>query len=267
MVAIVIPAKNEENRIAKVLDTCSFLAADIIIVVINGCIDQTKNKILGHPLLHKIKLIRYSTPLGIDIPRAIGAAYAYKIGSNVIMFLDGDMIGNIANNLNKLIYAVQNDGIDMALTNCYPYINYRHPLASTVSKYREKLNKEIGLFPNLGISTPSHGPHAISRKLLQLIPFYSLAIPPLSLAIAAQKGLYIKVVTSIDHKLLLSSERNQKHSDLIAQTIIGDCLQAINYIDNNPYSNNSRDLYLGYHPTRRFDLLEKYLHHLNLPMK
>lgn len=260
MIAVVIPAKNEEDRITKVLDTCSKLPVDIIIPIVNGSTDHTKENIISHPLNPKIKLLYFSKPLGIDIPRAIGAAYAYSINADVILFLDGDMIGNISSNLLELITSIELKDCDMALTNCYPYINYRNPVADTVLKYREKLNRKLKVFSKLGLASPSHGPHAISRKLLEKVPLYSIAIPPLSLAIAVDKKLQVRVVTSIPHPLLLSSPRDIKHGDKIAQTIIGDCLQAINYLEKkNALENNNRNNYLGYHLLRRFDLLKKYV--------
>ncbi|MFZ5944507.1 MAG: glycosyltransferase family 2 protein [Bacillota bacterium] len=268
MVAVVIPVKNEGESIWDTLKNCIGLNADYIIPVINGCIDNSKEIILSHPNKNNIKLLEFSEALGIDVPRAAGAALAYKLGCQVVLFLDGDMKGEITHHLLKLIQAVRFDSIDMALTNCYPYISNRPYLAHTVLRYRERLNKKLGLFNQLGLANPSHGPHAVSRRLLESVPWSALAVPPLSLAMASIDKLNIQVGTAVAHNLLQSSARNDYHSLHIAETIIGDCLTALNYLEGKPLSREENGIYyLGYHPERRFDVLEEYVKSLGLKDK
>jgi len=265
MISIVIPSRNEADRISETLDNCKYLPVDVIITIVNGCIDTTKDKIQQHFLNNKIQIIEFSEPLGIDVPRAIGAAYAYKLGSHAVLFLDGDMTGNLSLQLNRLIDAVIHKKIDMALTNCYPYIYNRPFMAKTVLSYRERLNRRLGVFSELGLASPSHGPHAVSKKLLEKVPWKALAIPPLSLAIAVQHNLSVKVATSIPHNLLLSPLRNNEHSRYIAETIIGDCLEALRFLEDLPPSRQEDSIfYLGYHPKRRFDILDEYVQSLKL---
>ncbi|MFZ7102189.1 MAG: glycosyltransferase [Peptococcaceae bacterium] len=262
---MIIPVKNEAASIIKTLDNCKELNVDLIIPVLNGCEDASKELILSHPLLEKIKIIEFSKPLGIDIPRAVGAAYAYKSGAGTFLFLDGDMQGKIAPHLRKLIHSVNYEQTDVALTNCYPYITLRSSTANTVLRYRERLNRSLGLFSSLGLANPSHGPHAISRRLLEYVPWKALAIPPLSLAMAAANLLKIQVAASIPHDLLLSPLRDDNHSALIAETIIGDCLEAISYLEGKPLNREEGGIrYLGYHPYRKFELLEEYLKALEI---
>jgi glycosyltransferase involved in cell wall biosynthesis len=268
LVSVVIPVKNEEERIAKSLDNCQSLPLDKIIIILNGCTDNSKEIILSHSLRNYVYLLEFNAPLGIDIPRAVGAAYAYKLGSNAVLFLDGDMEGEINNNLSKLTYAINVENIDMALTDCYPYNTVRPTIARKVLSYRERLNRSLGLFEKLGVANPSHGPHAISRRLLEVIPWRALAIPPLSLAIAAKANLKIEVATSLPHRNLLSPLRNDDHSILIAETIIGDCLEAICHLKGVPPSREDKGIYyLGYHPERKFDLLDNYVRDLGLDGK
>lgn len=265
MLSIVIPAKNEAEQIHQTLNNCTNLPVDLIIPILNGCTDMTKAEILAHPLKSKIHLIEFSEPLGIDIPRAVGAAYAYKHNSQAVLFLDGDMRGNITSQLQTLLDGIINNNIDMALTNCYPYITYRPLLASTVISYREKLNRHLGVFADLGLANPCHGPHAVSKKLLEKIPWRALALPPLSLAMAVYYNLKVKVVTSIPHNYLLSSRRDDDHNTLIAETIIGDCIEALNFLQGLPAKREYNGIfYLGYQPERRFDLLEKFIQSLEL---
>jgi len=259
VVSVVIPVKNEGENIKKTLDNCQDLPIKNIIVVLNGCTDNSLEIVQNHCLREFIQIIKFNEPLGIDVPRAIGAIYAYKNKATAVLFLDGDMQGNITPHLQELIAAVTLNNIDMALTNCYPYITIRPTIANTVLCYRERLNRCLGVFAKLGLANPSHGPHAVSRKLLEIVPWRAFAIPPLSLAIAVKTKLNVKVVTSVPHNLLLSSLRNDNHSIFIAETIIGDCLEALSYLKGEPPSREENGIYyLGYHPYRRFQLLEEY---------
>jgi hypothetical protein len=254
MFAAIIPAKNEEKSILAVLTTVLRLQVDYIILVLNGCTDQTLELVRSIPD-KRIHILFFSDPLGIDIPRAIGALYAHHLGVDGTLFVDGDMSGDIYQNLQTLLTTVDS-GVDIALTNCYPYITNRQKLANLVLKFRAKLNRELDLFKNLGLATPTHGPHALSRKALQAIPSEAIAIPPLTLYWAKKMDLVIKVATSIPHERLHSPRKHRGHARLIAETIIGDCLMGITMSENVPCARSlGKHELLGYHPERRFDLL------------
>src|SRR5665648_436893 len=79
MFAVVIPAKNEEKSILATLTTILRLPVCYIILVLNGCTDQTFELARSIPDT-RIHILYFSDPLGIDIPRAIGALYARHIG-------------------------------------------------------------------------------------------------------------------------------------------------------------------------------------------
>jgi len=255
MFAAVIPAKNEEKSILAVLTTILRLPVSYIILVINGCTDRTLE--LARSIADsRIHILYFSDSLGIDIPRAIGALYARHLGVTGVLFVDGDMSGDIHRNLVSLLTAVQS-GIDVALTNCYPYITHRQKLANLVLKFRAKLNRELDLFKSLGLSTPTHGPHALSEDALQILPLEAIAIPPLTLYWAKEKGLSIKVATSLPHEALHSPRKHRHHARLIAETIIGDCLMGLALVQNKPLARSlGKHELLGYHQERRFDLLQ-----------
>ena len=243
MFAVVIPAKNEEKSILATLTTILRLPVSYIILVLNGCTDQTFELSRSIPD-NRIHLLYFSDPLGIDIPRAIGA-----------LFVDGDMSGDIYQNLLTLVSSVES-GIDVALTNCYPYIPHRHKLANLVLKFRSKLNLELDLFKSLGLATPTHGPHALSQRALHSLPLEAIAIPPLTLYWAKEMDLIIKVATSIPHESLHSPRKHRRHARLIAETIIGDCLMGLALIQNeSPTRSLGKHNLMGYHLERRFDLL------------
>lgn len=257
MFAAVIPAKNEEKSILATLTTILRLPVDYIILVLNGCTDQTFElaRSIPDPRLH---FLFFSEPLGIDIPRAVGALYAQHLGVKGALFIDGDMSGDIYQNLLHLLDAIES-GVDVALTNCYPYITCRQKLAHLVLKFRGRLNRELDLFKTLGLATPTHGPHALSQHALNILPSEAIAVPPLTLFWAKRNNLSIKVATSIPHGALHSPRKHRSHARLIAETIIGDCLMGLTLNQNIPMSRKlGKHQLLGYHPERRFDLLEKW---------
>lgn len=254
MYDVVIPAHNEEKSILAVLTTVLRLPVRRIILVLNGCTDQTLELTRTIPD-QRIHTIYFAEPLGIDIPRAVGALYAQKLNTQGVLFVDGDMSGNIYDSLYKLLSSLD-QGTDMALTNCYPYITHRANLAHLVIRFRGNLNKELGYLKTLGVATPTHGPHALSAKALSLIPSGAIAVPPMSLVYAKGLGLNVRVATSIRHQDLKSPRKHRRHARLIAETIIGDCVMGIYLARNEPVTRSlGKHQMLGYHPERRFDIL------------
>jgi hypothetical protein len=258
MFAAVIPAQNEESQVGSVIRNLLQLPLDVLIPVVNGCYDQTLQVCLSVPS-SKIYTVYFPEPLGIDVPRAIGAHYAKELNVKGVLFIDGDMTGNFIRSLEQLILSLEL-GIDCALTNCYPYIYNRNMLAKKVLRYRELVNRKMNLFEQLGLASLSHGPHAVSQKLLQTIPVESLAIPPVELAVAKENNLSIEVATAIPHHHLGSPVKSLYHATMIAYTIIGDCIEALAILDNSPRSRYEGNIcYDGYHSRRRFDLLHQFL--------
>ena len=261
MLAAIVPIRNEESRLKKTIETLLTISSDLIVPVINGCNDNSYNVVL-QIRSPRIMPLYFKEPLGIDVPRAVGAKAALDKGATAVLFLDGDMDGDIAGNVKELVSRVTDGAADMALTNCYPgeFQASLSTLATRVLKIRRRLNREIGLEQTLGAASPSHGPHAVSLRFLLSVPLRELAIPPVSLGLAAKKGLNISVGTTIPHKALGSPEKDSLHSERIAETIIGDCLEAHNvYRDEKRRRSTSSVEYNGYHCQRRWDLLEAFL--------
>ena len=248
MNAVVIPACNEEAGITNVLDNLARLdALDVIIPVLNGCTDHTRQRALSHATASKFALIEYPLPLGIDVPRSWGAACALKLQADAVLFVDGDLQGDFADCLRELLQAVNEQNCDLALTNCYPYIGYRSETAKMVTHYREQLNRKLGLFPFIGLATPSHGPHCVSRRLLETVGTDCLSVPPLMLAKAAQAKLNIRVASRLTSTQWASRQRGDIHNQKIADTIIGDCIAARQYFCHQPITREENGVqYLGY---------------------
>ncbi len=269
MIAAVVPAKNESSRIGTVLNMISLLPVDLVIPVINGCEDNTLEKVLENT--RKLTWIIYSREsFGPDVPRAIGAKAAYDRMADYVLFVDGDMEENTAlSALKHLIAAATSTGLDMALSDCYsgipsgsgrPGTPSNSSLAELILYFRQKLNTKIGL-SRLGSASPSHGPHLVSRRFLEAVSFRDLAVPPVSLAMAAKNNrLNIDIGAGVPHPWLGSPYRNLNHALDMAKTIIGDCIEAMNVFDGKGrYRKLGGREYLGYHSQRNWSLLEIFL--------
>ncbi|MCR4430223.1 MAG: glycosyltransferase [Tepidanaerobacteraceae bacterium] len=255
----VVPAKNEQGRIGKALAMLGKSKIDRIIAVVNGSRDNTMREIKSLKMPN-VEIIYFKPELGIDIPRAIGAYRAFKDGARSVVFVDGDMIGNIPDHIDKLISAVVDGGVDLAMADCYPENIRGNELAHQLLIFRKLLNVNLGIYRKVGVATPSHGPHAVSRKLLEKADFRDFAVPPVILAFAVKHALTVKTATSLPQNKMGSKSRGFYHAAMIAETIIGDSLEALNYFNGRP----RKRIYLsrefqGYNPERRFDILERYL--------
>ncbi len=255
MVAAVVPIHNEEHRLGPLVASLNRSKIDLLIPVFNGCTDlsvEIFQNLAGKPL----KPLLYQQSLGVDVPRAIGAREAVRLGSTGVVFIDGDMEGLSHEHIDRLVDSISTSEMDMALTDCYKnYFNWGQ-LAQLVLYFRRKLNQQLGLFHLINEASPSHGPHAVSRKFLQRIPLSELAIPPVSLATAKRFNLQIGIAAEIPHNLLGSCFRGEQHAQKMAETIIGDCIEAIERYTGLPRTRSYLgNLFIGYHAERDFDAL------------
>lgn len=251
MLAAVIPAKDEQGRIGYVLRNLLRLPLDLIIPVVNGCRDRTWERVQS-VRDRRIHALGYPFPLGLDVPRAAGAFHAYARGAKAVLFVDGDMVLEMNDHLRSLLAPVALGQLDMALTDTYPDAKPRPgTFAGGVAGLRRELNAALGL-SDLEAASPSHGPHAVSRRLLEQVPFEALAIPPVSLAMAVRAGLRVGVGAARRHGELGSDPRTAQHRKRIGETIMGDCLEAICVARGEPRSRCREGMeYLGFHPHRR----------------
>lgn len=262
MLCTVVPVHNEAAKIDRVMDTLISLPGCIIIPVINGCTDASAEIIGAYPR-DRVHSLRFRDPLGIDIPRAVGGAYARRLGAEIVLFVDGDMDGSIRGGLLGLIKALMQNRADVALTDCYAGA-YR-PLslqAQYMGLIRALFNRSIG-FDALGTATPSHGPHAVSRRFLETIPVSDLAVPPVTMAVSSLAGLKAVIGAGIPHSALGSPDRGAAHTKLLWDTLTGDYLEAFAVYQGKERSRALHGItYQGYHPARRFDLLAAFLRSL-----
>jgi hypothetical protein len=183
---------------------------------------------------------------------------ALRAGATAVLFVDGDTGSDLGDELRKLIEPVIDGTLDMSLTNCYLDIP-RDGLVGEVAGARFELNRALGL-DHLGAASPSHGPHVVSRRLLQSLPLKELGMPPVSLAMAAMAGLKIGVGVDIPHHRLHSAVRSLQHRVKVGYTIVGDCLEALAVAEGRRRTRikEGRE-YHGFNPERRWDLLERFL--------
>lgn len=260
MFVAVVPVKNEAANLERVVANISACSPDLIIPVLNGCTDNSLAVLEQLPCRNLAPLC-FEESLGIDVPRAVGALAARRLAAGGVLFVDGDMTGAGSPVLESLLDAVRTGKLDLALTNCYPAyaVQQLTPQASCLLALRKKLNQRLGLLHQIGSATPSHGPHAVSGRLLQLVEPVDFAIPPLLLVRAARHGLKIGLAAEIPHAALGSPSRGDEHARLIMETIIGDCLCALQMKNGRPGSRSLEGReYTGYHDRRRFDLLAAF---------
>jgi len=257
----VIPAMNEAKNLSKVICKLPKDSLDLVIPVLNGCTDNSL-LVLGKINCPILAPLCFNDTLGIDIPRAVGIIAASEFKVTGVLFLDGDMHRVSTEVLRKLIRAVRDKGTDLALTNCYPYYVNKNlsAVATCLLRIRDNLNRHLNISDRIGSATPSHGPHAISGRLLKSVNPEDFAVPPRLLLRATLAGLKIEVEAETPHSLLGSSLRSTEHCQNIVETIIGDCLEVLQAKDGQPGNRilNGRK-YIGYHNHRRWDLLEGFL--------
>ncbi len=259
MIHAVVPVKNEVLKIAQTLEMLLSSLCDKVIVVLNGCDDNSLEIIEKHRS-KRVDFIYFNKALGVDIPRVVGAHMALKDNTEGVVFVDGDMKDGINKQINDIVLALKKGSTDMALTNCYTNIKNLSSTAKLHLYYRKLLNIELGLYERIGYSIPSHGPHGISKNLLTNLDLKELAIPPVSLALSTMKGYAIDTVTNIPVSILPTTIRDEAHSNQITKTIIGDCIEAIQVLNEKKRTREYQGVvFTGYHKNRRFDILEDYL--------
>ena len=255
MLSAVIPILNEADTLSIVLDNLRQIPLlKYSFFILNGCTDQSAEIIQKAKTPYKKNIIIYPDALGFDIPRAVGAYYALKCPVKGVLFLDGDTADDIHHCLNQLARAVCLKHTDLALTNCYPYPKKRFARAKEVLAARGELNRTLGLFHDLGLASPSHGPICAGTEIIKKTNIFSLAVPPLFLAEARLLKGEIKVAAALNTTKYYGAIRDDEHNKLIAETIIGDSKMAKNYYLYNSYD---REGYQGYHLKRDFRTLEK----------
>jgi glycosyltransferase involved in cell wall biosynthesis len=255
----VIPAWNEASRIGRAIQTVYRAGCKQIIVVANGCTDQTEQVVLDlKARFPSLQLISFPFRLGVDVPRAIGAKVALGQGARHILFYDGDLIGQIEDSLASLLHTASAFDLDLALCDCYGVHHSRND-DDLLLTFRGKISQEMGVFRKIGYSNPAHGPSVISARFLKNISISDLAQPPVILTLAKIQGMHIDSPIHIPHSRLGSAFKDKEHTKKIRDTIIGDCIEALQVLKGLPRTRSfAGHTFDGYHSERRFDVIEKF---------
>lgn len=208
-IAAIIPARDEEDSILAAVGNARAAGARTIHMIVNGSTDRTAAIALA--ARSGVHVHEFREALGLDVPRAVGAALCLACGGFMGL-----------------------------------------PAGAALA-----LNSRLGVSDSIGISSPSHGPSACSIRLLRSVEPRDFATPPVLLARAVLGGLRAGVGVSLRHDALGSPYRGEEYARLVADTIIGDCAEAIAVFKGDP---RTRELdgheYSGLNPNRRFDVLD-----------
>ncbi|MEI7024940.1 glycosyltransferase family 2 protein [Paenibacillus sp. y28] len=218
-VAAIVCVKNEEETISMVLKELLRIPFHELIFIVNGSTDGSFRSIRQCP---KTMILHYPEPLGHDVGRALGAKLSQ---ADILLFLDGD-IPILAEKLLPFIHAVE-QGMDIALNDISPFL----PVFSRrdhVSKMKQFLNRTV-CGSDLGVSSMTAIPHAVSRRAIETLGTRELMVPPKAQALARQHGLKVGAPCSVD---VISSNKvrdtNSGPGNKMHDFIIGDHLEALN---------------------------------------
>jgi hypothetical protein len=222
--SVVIPARNEEAAIGRVIREAQRLAPAEIIVVVNGSSDRTEQVARSHGAA----VIVYSEPLGTDVGRAIGA---YAAQGDILLFLDGDF-AIPWQDLSPFIDTVA-AGCHVACNDLNHHLGMRASLG-TVTSLKYALNTALNR-EDLGNASLVNVPFAMHRRALEVIHWPRLLCPPLAYAAGLLGGLTYKAAHRIEVDRL-NRYRPHKHAALseryspAAMQIIGDHIEAMKFI-------------------------------------
>ena len=224
--SIIIPVKNEEEKLSNIIKEVKKLDPFEILVIVNGSTDQTKQIAVSL----NCKVIEYTEPLGHDIGRAIGAFYAK---GDILLFIDGDIVIP-HQELLPFINAIE-EGHDIVLNNLESILELnQRPHSVSIAKMA--INDLFGN-SDLSINSLVAIPHAISRYALQEIGWRNLGEPPRAQGIAMKKKLLFSCPTFVD-VISKNKIRKELHLEQSLETpynpmediIFGDHLSAVQYL-------------------------------------
>ncbi|NUU60306.1 glycosyltransferase family 2 protein [Paenibacillus agri] len=219
--SVIISARNEQKTLLPLLKQVSRLQPMEIIVVLNGCID---NSFRQARLSKEAMIIHLPDSAGHDVGRAIGAKLSR---GDILLFLDGDMVIP-APQLAPFPAAVDK-GVDVALND----LNSLLPpfrLSDDVTRSKMFLNLALGR-GDLGVSSMTAVPHALSRHALEKIGFQELMVPPKAQALSILGGLRVEQVGTVDvikHNRLRRT--NIGTGNAVEQLITGDHAEALHEV-------------------------------------
>lgn len=214
--SIIISVHNEESTIRQILDSSMQLKPKEIILVENGSTDRTLEICKEYP----VRCFSYPNRLGHDVGRALGAKEAT---GEVLLFLDGDLLLEPSSLLPfvKRCY----DGADIVMNNLDPFYKIAVTIDS-VSMAKFYLNCLMSR-QDLGFSSLTAVPHAMTKRVALAIGLENLAVPPKALAIALFQGMKVDKASTVD---VFRTNKYRPYHREVGEMILGDHVEAIHWL-------------------------------------
>lgn len=222
-VVAVVPVQDEELTVGAVLGQLARLPLTEIVVVANGCTDRSPEiaRRMG------CRVLEIKDSLGHDVGRALGVQAV--TAADVYLFTDADIVCPAEDFVPYLRSIAQ--GLDVALNDTTGGLAIQHRL-HVVNIAKTFLNAALDR-PDLGTSSLTSVPHALSGKAVERIGSRYLAVPPVAHARAILDGLNVRAVHRVD-----VTTRNRVHPyssssrapQVLEQLIIGDHLEALDLV-------------------------------------
>lgn len=216
--SVIISARNEEQTLPKLLEQVTLLKPLEIIVVLNGCDDRSFQRTR---LCRQATVVHIPESAGHDVGRSLGAKLSR---GDILLFLDGDM-AIPARQLAGFVTAVDG-GVDVALNNLDPLLP-SFGQSDAVTRCKLYLNSVLGR-SDLGVSSMTAVPHALSRRALEVIGCRELMVPPKAQAISILRQLRVEKAGAVDvikHNRL--RQGNTGAGNAMEQLIAGDHAEAL----------------------------------------
>lgn len=217
----IVPAKDEGDTIGDVVRSLRELPLDEVIVVANGCSDDTAERAEAAGA----RVLNVPEPLGHDVGRAMGAA---SVEADLYLFTDADIV--LPSNFFIPFLNAVAEGVDVAL-NDLESIATQRSRSHVVNLSKRFLNTAMGL-EHLGINSMTAIPHCLSRRAVKAIGTQNLAVPPRAMVMARRANLNIQAVASIN-----VNSRNRVRPKMhrpglgpMDELIIGDHLEALSVL-------------------------------------
>ncbi|TKI59290.1 glycosyltransferase family 2 protein [Brevibacillus antibioticus] len=221
----VILCVHHEQTIQKVLKQIEKLRPMEIVLVVDGCPDQSVKKILTYSTCPLTAFV-YPFPLGDDVWRAIGAKEAT---GDVWLFLDAAHVV-AANDMQSFVRTCY-QGADIVLRKPMTPLRQQPSMEpDTVLLAKTFLNTLVSRH-ELGTSSMYDLPFAMTRQAASIIGVQHLVVPAVAHAIALHNQL--RVVPSpyiASAKLTKKRATQRKNRPSVNWTILGDHLEAMDYV-------------------------------------
>ncbi|GAB1528695.1 hypothetical protein YSY22_01170 [Brevibacillus formosus] len=219
----VILSVHHERTIQKVLRQIEKLRPMEIVLVVEGCPDQSVKKLAYSSC--PLTALMYPFSLGDDVWRAIGAREAT---GDVWLFLDAEQVV-AANDMQAFVRTCYR-GADITLRRCMTPLRQSIMEADTILLAKTFLNSLVSRH-ELRTSSMYDLPFAMTRQAAATIGVQHLAVPAVAHAIALHKQLRVMSSPfSASAKHTRKRATPSKNKSSVNQTILGDHLEAMDYV-------------------------------------